>query len=150
MFCVGLEIDPFLGLPEKYPVGIKLRKAKKSDMPSVEALMGLLFPDVNVRNMEGDSYLVAEGKGGIVGFCHFRIRGKTCYIVGLGVLPEFRAHGIGSMLMAEALRIADREGVIATMLKVRALNTAANLYARFGFFEKRSGDVLLLVRKRPS
>lgn len=150
MFLAGLEIDPFLGLPEKYPSDVKVRKAKKSDMAAIEELVRLLFPEVNVRNMEGDEYLVAEKKDAIAGFCHFRLRENTCFIVGLGVLPEFRKHGIGSMLMAETLRIADREGMLTTMLKVRALNTAANLYARFGFFEKRSGDVLLLVRKRPS
>ena len=150
MFLGGLEIDPFAGLPEKYPADVKVRKAKKPDMPAVEALVELLFPDVNVRNMEDDSYLIAEKNSMPAGFCHFRIRGKTCYIVGLGVLPEYRKHGIGSMLMADVLRIADRKGMLTAMLKVRALNTAANLYARFGFFEKRSGDVLLLVRKRPS
>lgn len=150
MFLAGLGIDPFLGLPEKYSSDVKIRKAKKTDMPAVEVLTELLFPDADVKRKEDDAYLVAEKKDAIVGFCHFRIREKTCYVLGLGVLPDFRKHGIGSMLMAETLRIADREGILTTMLKVRALNTAANLYARFGFFEKRSGAVLLLVRKLPS
>jgi [ribosomal protein S18]-alanine N-acetyltransferase len=97
-----------------------------------------------------DNFLVAEKEGVLIGFCHFRLRGKTCFIAGLGVLPQYREHGVGSQLMAEALYRADTEGAQTTYLKVRSLNQAAKLYASFGFFEKQYGDTLTLVRKRMS
>ena len=192
MFLFGLKINPFAELPEQYSTDIKVRKAKKSDMPAVEEMVALLFPDADMNREKDDIYLVAEDKfqrnlsafklrsnvlfaeaksirhsaercadlqykkiegasvSKIVGFCHYRLREENCYIVGLGVLPEFRKHGIGSLLMANILCLADKKGILTTTLKVRALNTAVNLYAKFGFFEKRSGNVLLLVRKRPS
>jgi len=93
---------------------------------------------------------VAEKSGVIVGFCHYRLREKTCYIAGLGVLPQYREHGIGSLLLSEALYRADKAGVQTTYLKVRSLNQAAKLYASLGFFERRWGETLVLVRKRPS
>ena len=101
-----------------------------------------------MRALPGDMFLLAE-KGGIpVGFCHYRIREKSCYIAGLGVLAQYREHGAGSRLMSEALYRIDRKGVQVTYLKVRAINHAAKLYVNFGFFEKKSGETLLLVRKR--
>lgn len=125
-----------------------VRKAKASDMPLVEEMARVLFPKSAFRNLPGDSFLLAERNGIPVGFCHFRIREKTCYIAGLGVLAQYREHGVGSQLMAEALYRADKKGVQSTYLKVRALNSASKLYLQFGFFERRAGDTLVLVRKR--
>ncbi len=127
-----------------------VRKARKPDMKPIMEMVSLLFPDGAARHLPSDRYLLAERSGVPVGFCHFRLREKKCYIAGLGVLPQYRNHGVGSQLMAEALYYADRHGIQTTYLKVRALNSAASLYLQYGFFEKRSGDVLLLVRKRPS
>ena len=126
----------------------EVRKAKVSDMPMIEEMAAMLFPNSRMRALPGDMFLLAE-KGGIpVGFCHYRIREKSCYIAGLGVLAQYREHGAGSRLMSEALYRIDRKGVQVTYLKVRAINHAAKLYVNFGFFEKKSGETLLLVRKR--
>ena len=125
-----------------------VRKAKVSDMPMIEEMAAMLFPNSRMRALPGDTFLIAE-KGGIpVGFCHYRIREKSCYIAGLGVLAQYREHGAGSRLISEALYRIDRKGVQVTYLKVRAINHAAKLYVNFGFFEKKSGETLLLVRKR--
>mgnify|MGYP001584689637 CR=1 FL=1 len=127
-----------------------VRKAKLSDMHAIAEMVSVLFPQARFRNLPGDYYLIAEREGIPVGFCHYRIRDKTCYISGLGVLAHYREHGVGSQLMAEALYRADKKGAQTTVLKVRALNQAAKLYLNLGFFEKRWGDTLVLVRKRPS
>lgn len=119
-------------------------------MPAVREIVALLFPNSHFRELPGDVCLVAERSGVPVGFCHYRIREKTCYIAGLGVLAQYREHGVGSKLMAEALYHADRRGVQRTYLKVRAVNHAAKLYVNFGFYEKKAGDTITLVRKRPS
>ncbi|MCX8197333.1 MAG: GNAT family N-acetyltransferase [Candidatus Micrarchaeota archaeon] len=126
-----------------------VRRARKKDMENVRSLIATIFPKARNRIMPGDYFLIAEKNQIPIGFCHYRIRKKTCYIAGLGVLAHYREHGVGSKLLAEALYHIDKKGIQTTYLKVRATNyTAAKLYLHFGFFEKRAGDVILLVRKR--
>ena len=132
------------------PPQINVHHAQKKDIENLTLLMHDLFPNSRVKGKDGDVYLVAEVKGLLAGFCHFRLRKKTCYIAGLGVLAQFRNRGVGSALLAHALSEIDNAGVRTTLLKVRALNPASNLYLKFGFFEKYAGETLLLVRKRPS
>lgn len=129
-----------------------IRKARKSEIQTIEEMMMILFPNSHFRNLPGDVFLLAEKNGIPIGFCHYRIRDKekTAYIAGLGVLAHYREHGAGSHLMAEALYQIDKKGMQTTILKVRALNHAAKLYTQFGFFERRWGETLVLVRKRPS
>ena len=136
------------GFPDQ--PSFSVRRARKADLPAIREMIATLFPNARSRYLSGDRYLVAERGGVPIGFCHYRMRGKICYIAGLGVLAHYREHGVGSHLMAEALFDADKKGVQTTYLKVRALNSAAKLYINFGFFEKRMGETLLLVRRRPS
>lgn len=147
---VGEESEP--RLPSGFSPTFTIRKAKRADMEAVLEMVSLLFPNSQIRSLPSDVYLVAEKGGVLVGFCHYRVRdkGKTAYIAGLGVLAHYREHGVGSQLMAEAIYRIDKKGIQTTVLKVRALNHAAKLYTRFGFFERRWGDTLVLVRKRPS
>ncbi len=119
-------------------------------MPMLEEMASVLFPNSRMRALPGDTFLIAEREGIPIGFCHYRIREKSCYIAGLGVLAQYREHGAGSQLMANALSRIDAKGVQTTSLKVRAINHATKLYVNFGFFEKMSGDTILLVRKKPS
>lgn len=133
---------------EAAPPNFSVRRARKADMDAISEMIALLFPNSHWRRLPEDRYLIAE-KGSVpIGFCHYRLREKNCYIAGLGVLAQYREHGVGSHLMAEALYDADKKGVQTTYIKVRALNSAAKLYLQFGFFEKRMGETLLLVRKR--
>ena len=132
------------------PISVIIRKPQKQEEESLFEIISSLFPNSRVKHKPGDSYLVAEVGGKLAGFCHYRMRKKTCYIAGLGVLPQFRNHGAGSLLLSRALDEIDSAGMQTTLLKVRALNPASNLYVKFGFFEKYSSETLLLVRKRPS
>ena len=127
-----------------------IRRARKADQPAIEEMVALLFPNAKLRNLPYDVFFLAERSGMPIGFCHLRMRDDRCYISGLGVLAHYREHGFGTALMREALAYADRHGARVTYLKVRALNTASKLYLSLGFFEKRMGETLVLVRKRPS
>jgi GNAT superfamily N-acetyltransferase len=60
--------------------------------------------------------LVAETDGKIVGFALFYTnystwKGKCLYLEDLFILPEYREHGIGSMLFDEVVNIAKQRGV---------------------------------------
>jgi len=119
-------------------------------MESVEEMMHLLFPNATSKLLPGDVFFIAERSGLPIGFCHLRMREERCYIAGLGVLAHYREHGLGTSLLQHALYYADRHGAQSAYLKVRALNTASKLYLSLGFYEKRIGETLVLVRKRPS
>ncbi len=127
-----------------------IRKARASDLPAIQGMVSALFPGSRSRFLPEDRYVLAERNGILVGFCHYRFREKACFVAGLGVLAQYRNHGVGGQLLAEALFDADSSGVETTYLKVRPLNTATKLYHQMGFFEKRSGESLTLVRRRPS
>jgi len=130
--------------------GFAVRRAHKADMPAIGEMMALLFPRALPRILPHDVFFIAERSGLPIGFCHLRLRESRCYIAGLGVLAHYREHGLGTSLLEHALYHADRHGAQSTYLKVRALNTASKLYLSLGFFEKRIGETLVLVRKRPS
>ncbi|MCX6769218.1 MAG: hypothetical protein NT051_00880 [Candidatus Micrarchaeota archaeon] len=110
------------------PISIIIRKPQKQEEESLFEIMQSLFPNSRVKHKRGDIYLVAEIDGKLAGFCHYRMR----------------------KLLSRALDEIDSAGMQTTLLKVRALNPASNLYVKFGFFEKYSSETLLLVRKRPS
>lgn len=56
------------------------------------------------------------------------------HIATLAVHPDFREQGIGSQLLATALKKSIQKGVNQSALEVRAKNEVAqNLYRRFGF-----------------
>jgi ribosomal protein S18 acetylase RimI-like enzyme len=130
--------------------GFSVRRARKADLHAIQDMMALLFPSSSPRMLPDDVYFMAERSGLPIGFCHLRMREGRCYIAGLGVLAHYREHGLGTSLMQHALYYADTHGAQAAYLKVRALNTASKLYLSLGFFEKRIGETLVLVRKRPS
>ena len=130
--------------------GFAVRRARKEDLPAIEEMMALLFPNASPKMLPYDVFFIAERSGIPIGFCHLRMRESRCYIAGLGVLAHYREHGLGTSLLEHALYYADKHGAQSTCLKVRALNTASKLYLSLGFFEKRIGETLVLVRKRPS
>lgn len=127
-----------------------VRKARASDRAAIDEMAALFFPNAHPRDLSDDRYLVAEKDGILIGFCHYRLREKRCYVAGLGVLAHYREHGVGGQLLAEAIFDAEKRGSQETVLRVRALNHASKLYHDMGFVEKKYGDTMTLVRKRPS
>jgi predicted GNAT family N-acyltransferase len=68
----------------------------------------------------------------------------------IGILPEFRARGIGGQLL-DALLSMSRSRVCSVALSVRADNPAVRLYRRIGFkeigrTENRVGGSSLVMR----
>jgi len=68
----------------------------------------------------------------------------------LGVLPEYQGHGIGSMLLQEALNVVDQTGMDAYLETASPHNV--RLYKRFGFETVEQMTVLgntnwLMIRK---
>ncbi|HSV01469.1 MAG TPA: GNAT family N-acetyltransferase [Roseiarcus sp.] len=87
---------------------------------------------------KGDSMFVALAKGEVVGWCDIQRHPFPAHshrgTLGMGVVPDYRARGIGRRLMDQALNRALSTGLVRVELSVRADNARAiRLYEKFGF-----------------
>jgi ribosomal-protein-alanine N-acetyltransferase len=79
-------------------------------------------------------FVVAEDGAGIVGYQFNTIDAITGYLVRIAVHPRAEGHGVGTRLMAEAIRYFERQHVWKIVLNTEEQNTRAHaLYERFGF-----------------
>ena len=120
-----------------------IRTASLNDLQLLAQLHGLCFAD----NWPAESFgkllatpggfaLVAEEGGIACGFALARTAGGESEILSIGVLPDFRGHGIGRAMAAVAAHEAALAGAHAMFLEVALSNAVARaLYARLGFAE---------------
>ena len=79
-------------------------------------------------------FLVAKSEGEILGYIGFWMIFDEAHIVNVAVRADLRRSGIGTLLLASALIMADRIGAKKATLEVRVTNTPAqSLYQKFGF-----------------
>jgi [ribosomal protein S18]-alanine N-acetyltransferase len=79
-------------------------------------------------------FVVAEDESGIVGYQFNTIDAITGYLVRIAVHSRAEGQGIGTRLMAEAIRYFERQHVWKIVLNTEEDNTRAHaLYERFGF-----------------
>jgi N-acetylglutamate synthase-like GNAT family acetyltransferase len=125
---------------------ITVRTAMHTDMDEAKGFMRKMFPRAMVSVSDDDVVILAEYNRKIVGFAHVIDDGDRLILQGLGVDDEVRGQGVGTLLLQHILNTIDED--IPVMLKVKTMNPAVDLYARHGFFVKRSnGHTLTLVRK---
>jgi len=125
---------------------ITVRTAAHSDMDDAKGFIRKLFPKAMVSVSDDDLIILAEYNNRIVGFAHMIDDGDRMILQGLGVDGEARGRGVGTLLLTHILNTIEED--IPVMLKVKVMNPAVDLYARHGFFVKRSNDhTLTLVRK---
>jgi ribosomal protein S18 acetylase RimI-like enzyme len=98
--------------------------------------------DVAYRdNYPDGSFSVIELDGVPIGrFIVTRLDGNELRIVDVALLPEHRNMGIGSRLVGDVLRQAERDGLMVS-LHVEVWNRAAKLYERLGFRAVSANDV---------
>jgi ribosomal-protein-alanine N-acetyltransferase len=79
-------------------------------------------------------FLVARNNYEIFGYIGFWIVFDEAHIVTIAVRSDYRRKGIGTMLLASALVVADTLSAKKATLEVRVTNTSAqNMYFEFGF-----------------
>jgi GNAT superfamily N-acetyltransferase len=79
-------------------------------------------------------FVVAEDAAGIVGYQFNTVADGDGYLVRIAVDPRAFGRGIGTRLMAEAVRFFERAHVRRILLNAEETNTRAHaLYERFGF-----------------
>ena len=87
---------------------------------------------------KGNPHFVAEDAGRIVGWCDVGRDSVPTYahegMLGMGVLEDFRGHGLGKRLLLATLDAAGRAGFERVALSVYGSNArAAALYRKVGF-----------------
>lgn len=99
------------------------------------------------RATPGFSLVVAEGKMGLVGYCHIaRLDAEEGLINSLVVRPDVQGLGLGRLLLAHGLQELWSQSVATVSLNVLATNSAAiRVYEKTGF---RGYDELLRYQRK--
>ncbi|MGW3862127.1 GNAT family N-acetyltransferase [Streptomyces sp. NPDC005047] len=124
---------------------LALRTARESDLPELrrldeEVFQEFAYPGFLLRqlfDMYQEHFLVLDdGSGRLRGYvlAATRALGTDSWILGLGVTPDRRRHGLGTELMTEVLTRLRRDGIDVVRLTVEPANLAAIfLYRSLGF-----------------
>jgi len=119
----------------------KVRSASKRDLAAIYAIEDNSFSDPYPQDLLTRllheypiSFLVAEANSDIiVGYCVASTENYSAHLLSIGVLPQYRRHGIGTALI-EALMAGLGSGARELMLEVKQENTGAiRLYEDLGF-----------------
>lgn len=134
-------------------VSLFVRGFRYEDLDKILIIEGASFPDpwsrsAFLREFQNNpsGFRVAAVEDEVVGYAiartetAFDIWGlrscKRCHLANLAVDPQYRGRGIGSRLLKETLRHAQKEGAREVYLEVRAKNILARrFYAKRGFRE---------------
>lgn len=91
-----------------------------------------LLKDVSDNRLA--TYIVAKADGKVVAYAGFWLIFDEAHIMNIAVRKEYRARGIGKMLLDELLKIARRQGAASVGLEVREKNEVAiRMYENAGF-----------------
>lgn len=80
-------------------------------------------------------YSIVVSGGRDVGRIFVEHRDEDLRLMDMGLLPEFRGHGIGTALLADVIARGESLG-LPIVLHVESFNPARRLYERFGFVDE--------------
>lgn len=128
---------------------ISIRLAKPSEFDDAKGFIRSIFPDAMVRINDDDTVLLADYEGRMVGFAHLIDDSERIIVQGLGVDESMRGQGVGTLLLEHLLDMIG-DDFRPVYMKVKPMNPALDLYARYGFFLKKFGQAYVLVKKHNS
>ncbi len=122
---------------------IQIREMQVKDADAAAAIEQQIFSQpwsrqgfLDAVNLANTVFLVAEENNRIVGYIGMYVAMDEGEITNVAVAPVERCHGIGGMLIAELLKIAENKGIARIVLEVRVSNDSAiRLYERNGFVQ---------------
>ena len=128
---------------------IHIRDATARDLPRILEIERLAFPAPwTLASFERELTLPfsrimlaipAERAGApVAGFLCRWLIADECHVLNIAVHPDSRRHGLGTVLLSEAISEAKSSGAGVVTLEVRRSNLAARqLYRKFEFEERR-------------
>lgn len=141
---------------------LMIRKFRPSDLQRVYEIESQSFKDpyhplflINLYELYGETFLVAEVDGQVVGYVIARKVNSKGHIIAIAVAPEHRCRGIGRALMLAVEEELKKRGVSELWLEVRVSNRrAVSFYRRLGYVEKgilkgyySDGEDAMLLKK---
>ncbi len=122
---------------------IQIREMQVKDADAAAAIEQQIFSQpwsrqgfLDAVNLANTVFLVAEENNRIVGYIGMYVAMDEGEITNVAVAPVERCHGIGGMLIAELLKIAENKGIARIVLEVRVSNDSAiRLYEHNGFVQ---------------
>ena len=146
--------------------GWQIRRAVLADLPGLAALelacFAIPWSEDSLRHDLEDNpaarYLVADRPGGgLGGYAACWAVMDEGQVTNISVMPEFRRHGLGRLLLEELIRLAANENLHQLVLEVRTGNIAARrLYEscgfqsvglRRGYYEDNGEDAIIMLKK---
>ena len=135
---------------------IGIRPATSEDIPALVGVDEAAFREDMWRNSADafqrclnrmPHFVVAEHRGQVVGYQFSYIRGREGYLARVAVHPGAQGQGIGTRLVAEAIRFFRTRGVRSIALNTQRDNyRAQRLYRWFGFRPVEQEAVVLQKR----
>lgn len=141
---------------------LMIRRFKPADLQRVYEIEAKSFKDpyhplflISLYEQYGDTFLVAEQNGKVVGYVIARKVNAKGHIIAIAVDPEHRCRGIGRALMLAVEEELKKKGVTEFWLEVRVSNTrAVKFYRRLGYIERgilkgyyADGEDAILLKK---
>lgn len=109
---------------------MKIRQARKSDLPAVEQLLAASkLPLDGIRDHFTD-FVVAEDRDGIEGVVGLEKYDSVALLRSAVVAPDHRGGGVGRQLVEQVIERAEEAGISELYLLT---TTAENYFPRFGF-----------------
>ncbi len=120
---------------------IEITRMTRDDVPEIAELEKICFTlpwsEKSFRDEMANRlavYFTAKDNGKCVGYAGFWNVSGEGDVTNVAVLPEYRRRGVGSLLVAEMIKTAEKLKLEMLTLEVRKSNTAAQkLYEKFGF-----------------
>lgn len=135
-------------LPDVGDANARLRLASNADVPAVVAVERAAFTphwwhnETTMRRRIATSsyFAVAVVADEIVAYAEGTLRPPTAHLNRIAVHPAHQGHGIGALLLQDALRTCWRYGAEQVTLNTQTANfRSQRLYRRFGF--EPTGDI---------
>jgi [ribosomal protein S18]-alanine N-acetyltransferase len=131
-------------IPAEGSQSVRVRPFVPADVAGVVAIEDLAFAPLWRHDAAGflevaatyPYFVVAEDDYGIAGYQYNAVDMGTGYLVRIAVHPRAEGKGVGTRLMAEAVRFFREQHVWKIVLNTEEANTRAQaLYERFGFHQ---------------
>ncbi len=111
----------------------RLRAAQEADFGTVAQMLAEAdLPGEGMREQFGDSFVVAEQEGNIVGAGGVEVYGRYGLLRSVVVDSAFRGKGLGEAIVSDRLRWSARQGLRAVYLLT---TTVPEFFEKIGFTE---------------
>lgn len=120
-----------------------IRNAKNIDLPAIVDIENKSFTHpwsetmiTQTFNNENSFFFIVENQDKVIGYLSFDIITSEVYINNIAVLPNFRGHGAGQLLLSKLIDLCKEKMYYFITLEVRVSNQPAiNLYKKLGFIK---------------